>query len=109
MKKVRHAIQKYIELVEAGTPPKPTFNSPEEDLKLFGPRSGSGDIEHTEVGPEAFMKHVKQTGYVGFTYEGGTAEWDMFKCSVCRQEVKTPVGGSPPHSHQCLEKLEVLR
>ena len=98
LKKAQHAIQKYIEVVSPlGTdPPGVEFpNPPDEDAKLFGPKSGSGHKPWTEPPP------FKRTGYIGYTYEGGTAEWDLFKCHICRQEVKTAVNGNPAAIHTC--------
>jgi len=105
LKKAQHAIQKYIELVEGdGVLARkilnslPTHNPPDEDAKLFGPKSGSGHKPWTEPAP------FKQTGYIGYSYEGGTAEWDLFKCHICKKEVKTAVNGNPAAIHTCTPK-----
>jgi hypothetical protein len=45
------------------------------------------------------IKRVKPDGYVGFTYEGGTVEWDLFRCVKCRQEVRVKPGNSPFQNH----------
>lgn len=125
LKKAQHAIQKYIELVEAGKAPE--FNPPVEDAKLFGPGTLLRDAikmegpftqeqidrgaavlaslkEPPTRGPDAFkaaVAAVKQTGYVGFTYEGGSAEWDLFTCRKCRAEVRVGVNENPAGYHIC--------
>ena len=96
LEKAAHFLQKYIEATKAGYQTRPLeFNPAEEDAKLFGPKSGSGHKPWTEPAP------FKQTGYIGYSYEGGTAEWDLFKCHICRQEVKTAVNGNPAAIHTC--------
>ena len=94
LRKARHFLDKYIELNELPQEVA-TFNPPDEDAKLFGPKSGSGHKPWTEPPP------FKRTGYIGYTYEGGTVEWDLFKCHICRQEVKTAVNGNPAAIHTC--------
>lgn len=131
LKKARHFLDKYIELAEAGLVAagrvQPWFNPPDEDAKLYGPRSGGDppmtvDLGMTEAesitfdpgghfaaavaerGPDAFkaaVAAVKQTGYTGFTYEGGTAEWDLFTCRKCRREVRVSVNENPSNHHSC--------
>ena len=114
LKKARHFLDKYIELnTDPGNPepmgngPKGVFNTPLEDAILFGPMSGTGALSPMDVrGPDAFAAAVKPSGYVGFVYEGGTAEWDLYKCNACRTEVKTPVG-KPPHCGYCGSQVEI--
>ena len=119
LKKVQHAIAKYIELVETGsglTAAQPWFNPPDEDRKLFGPMSagggggsmGPGRVETITYDPSGAFMHaaaVKQTGYTGFSYEGGTAEWDLFTCKKCRQEVRVHPNEAPGPLHTCIPSL----
>lgn len=41
---------------------------------------------------------VKPNGYIGYTYEGGTRDWDLFRCCKCREEVRMPRGAAPKHT-----------
>ena len=94
LKKARHFLDKYIEVAQAGmvaagrVQPSKEFNSAAEDAALYGPRSGQG------------MPDVKRSGFQNFTYEGGTAEWDLYTCKTCRQEVRVPANGDPG-THSC--------
>lgn len=55
------------------------------------------DDEDDEIPPPV----VKPTGYEGYTYEGGTKDWDLYRCVICRREVKMSPIGTPP-LHTCL-------
>lgn len=43
----------------------------------------------------------KPDGWVGFTYEGGDATQDLFRCKACRKHFSVPVNGNPNEHHLC--------
>jgi len=77
LKKAHHALEKYIELIEAGDTP-PILPVPEMVQEA-----------HSEV------KHGQ---WRGFVYEGGTAEKDHYTCKMCKQYIRIPIG-DPPYLH----------
>jgi hypothetical protein len=98
LEKAAHFLEKYIEATKSGYQTRPLeFNPAEEDAKLFGPKSGSGHLttDRPWVDPMFKKAEVKQTGYVGFTYEGGSAEWDLYTCRKCRAEIRPAVNVAP--------------
>jgi hypothetical protein len=83
LEKARHFLDKYIELMKTSPipAPQPWFNPEPETIPAFMPAP------------------VKQTGYTNFTFEGGSAEWDLYTCRICRVEVKVPPNTSPVEFH----------
>lgn len=43
----------------------------------------------------------KQTGWIGYTFEGGSADWDLYTCSNCRSHFQTPPNINPNDHHKC--------
>jgi hypothetical protein len=75
LKKAQHAIEKYIELQSPPMQPGHVVN--------YGPNP-----------------LTKQTGWVGFVFEGGTVLWDQYTCRRCGATVYTAVNVSPYKHHQ---------
>lgn len=74
--KARHYLDKYIEL----NTPKPTLESVTLDLSKT-----------------AHASQVK--AWWGYTFEGGTKDWDLFRCNTCREEVRVTPGSNPHDAH----------
>lgn len=97
LRKARHFLDKYIELKTE--PTKSIVIGAIEPLMGFATSSPVlGDILFS--GPKtADLEGIKRTAFVGFTYEGGTATTDMFRCTSCREFITLTIGGDPRTSH----------
>lgn len=125
LKKAQHAIEKYIEL---NSPPEATLNVvinvdtseivaglSEMKLSLERPwrcakcgsvRTGNavqwvctkGDYCYSEKLPD-WDEGIKRTGFIGFTYEGGTSTTDMYRCSSCREFITIQIHEDPRSHH----------
>ena len=84
LKKARHFLDKYIELHD----PKEVGQVPKA-----GPTIGGA---------------IHPTAYVGFTYEGGNAEQDFFRCKGCLEHISIGRGNNPHNAHHC-KKLEQIK
>jgi hypothetical protein len=109
LRKAQHFLQKYIEIVEE----REQFNTPDEDARLFGMQgmnniTGRAHPWTSSDAPYDYMPaEVKNTGYAFFTYEGGTAEWDLFTCKVCRKEVRVGPNENPAEHHTCVPPSDI--
>jgi hypothetical protein len=88
LEKARHFLDKYIEVVKSAG--REWWNTDAFD-------SARLDVQ----GVDYAAADVKQTGYTNFTYEGGSAEWDLYTCKSCRKEVRVNPNESPATHHQC--------
>ena len=93
LEKARHFLDKYIELSKAGEVVR-------ETERVAAHRAGwIKAVKEQQAVKE--QRHVSPTGYVGWTYEGGTKDWDAFRCLTCRLEVKVDPGDDPNTTHEC--------
>lgn len=95
LEKAQHFLTKYIEVKKA----EQQFNPEPETIPAFLP--------DTRVQID-LRDQVKETGWVGFVFEGGQSEGDLYTCRKCKQEVRTGLGKNPNDYHEChiLGKLE---
>lgn len=96
LEKAAHYLEKYIELVKAGIIPDPTVNGNKLDLNL------------ASIPPKEYAQLRKSPGPYAprsddfYTYEGGTAKKELYRCRKCNEHFETPVYEDPRmyHSHQ---------
>lgn len=125
LEKARHFLDKYIEIAKLSVVFKEAMSNEENPSTIVDRISKQmSTINHNELewvrnvlaeelgysGPLAEAvcplrewlqeaKHIKPDGYVGFTYEGGTKDWDLFRCVKCREEIRVIPGSSPWQNH----------
>lgn len=127
LKKARHFLDKYIESVEefgvqlfeqypmppgtqligkpptsaelAYRPPEEREASPKEILEAHAKRMAAVDRAAADIG----RSPRKPDGWVGFTYEGGNAVSDYYRCKSCRIHFTVVRGQDPNPLHDCRE------
>ena len=85
LKKARHFLDKYIELVEAADAPLSRMDE---------------QLDPVDTVDAAVTRAINPTAWNEFTYEGGSAGVDYFRCRKCREHFSV-VQGMPPTSHKC--------
>lgn len=108
LKKAQHFLEKYIELVEAGT--AYTVNNPAKTLSKeeiatlrndcvagISKKFGSQDAEASTLMRAPAFYEIREH----FETEGFTAEGDFWRCKKCRGRFQVKVGDNPATVHSC--------
>lgn len=88
LKKAHHVLEKYIELHEEDVKKA----TPEERVEAMRPPADQGNMW-------VLPGHIKPTGWVGFVFEGVTANVSMFTCLRCHAKLHAHVADSPYQVH----------
>lgn len=96
LEKARHFLDKYIELAKLS---EVFLAAAKEDQ----PNSQLLD-EITKIVSNKTPGHLTQGDpcrYIGWTYEGGTREWDQYRCESCHDTFEVQPGSPPPVHDNC--------
>jgi hypothetical protein len=106
LKKAQHAIEKYIELVENGD----KLNPDPDPLPMYRPDTELKKGQQTVVewvedklhpSVKSYGAERDPKGWIGYTYEGGDADGEWFRCTKCRVRFNTVSHGNPNEVHTC--------
>jgi len=96
--KAQHAIEKYIEVVQAETPATPARDVPDVPVVPFEQWAGGPKPGHIfNYGPNPL---VKPDGWVGFVFEGIDAYGALFTCRQCHAKVRCAANHCPHDYHK---------
>jgi len=111
LRKARHFLDKYIELntpqEERGKDLEKVMEEvlsaevPAAPVMILFDLSLPPSLYKSIVDPTLYKSIVDPTRWIGFTYEGGTAKWDLYTCKHCRAKVQTGVAVNPHTLHAC--------